>query len=153
MTCSFPVGNKGAAHMVTLSIPSDYPARLVAKMRGVQAREAEVDRDTGSNAADDHMIDAVQETPGDLSREEIGREIMGLNERQQSELVALLGQARGDAEPEAWEETVEMARERRDTPTEHYLLGQPLAAEHCAERLGIALGGEAFVATDDIRSR
>jgi len=29
--------------MVTLSIPSDYLARLAAKMRGVQAREAEVD--------------------------------------------------------------------------------------------------------------
>jgi hypothetical protein len=151
MTCSFPVGNKGAAHMVTLSIPSDYLARLVAKMRGVQAREAEVDVDTGSNAADDRMIDAVQETPGDLSREEIGREIMGLNERQQAELVALLWTGRGDAEPEAWEETVEMARERRDIPTERYLLGQPLAAEHWeegADRLGVSLVGESIVDSD-----
>ena len=142
--------------MATLSIPSDYLARLVANMRGVQAREGEVDMDTGSNAADDRMIDAVQETPGDLSREEIGREIMGLNERQQAELVALLWTGRGDAEPEAWEETVQMARERRDTPTTRYLLGQPLAAEHWAEGaelLGNAHGCESIVATDDIRSR
>ncbi len=125
-----PGGQHGSKKMVTLSIPSDYLARLVAKMRGVQAREGEVDLDIGSNAADDRMIDAVQDTRGDLSREEIGREILGLNERQQAELVALLWTGRGDAEPEAWEETVEMARERRDLPTERYLLGQPLAAEH-----------------------
>jgi hypothetical protein len=146
----------GANQMATLSIPSDYLARLVAKMRGVQAREDEVDMNTGSNAADDRMIDAVQETPGDLSREEIGREIMGLNQRQQAELVALLWTGRGDAEPEAWEATVEMARERRDIPTERYLLGQPLAAEHWeegAELLGIALGSEAIIATENIRSR
>jgi hypothetical protein len=79
--------------MVTLSIPSDYLARLAAKMRGVQAREAEVDIATGSNAADDRMIDAVQDTPGDLSREEIGREIMGLNERQQANWWRSYGQA------------------------------------------------------------
>jgi hypothetical protein len=142
--------------MVTLSIPSDYLARLIVKMRGVQAREAEVDMDTGSNAADDRMIDAVQETPGDLSREEIGSEIMGLNERQQAELVALLWTGRGDAEPEAGDETVQMARERRDTPTTRYLLGQPLAAEHWeegAERLGIELDHGIIIAADDIRAK
>ena len=112
-----PGREHGSNQRATLSLPSDYLARLVAKMRGVEAREAEVDMDIGSNAADDRMIDAVQETAGDLSREEIGREIMGLNERHQAELVALLWTGRGDAEPEAWEETVHMARERRDTPT------------------------------------
>jgi hypothetical protein len=128
--------------MTTLSLPIDYLGRLVAKVRGVQAREGEVDTDSGSNAPDDKMIDAVQDTPGDLSLLEIAQEIRGLNERQQAELVALLWVGRGDAEPEAWEETVEMARERRDTPTERYLLSQPLTAEYWsegAERLGIAV--------------
>ena len=49
-----------------------------------------------------------------------------------------------------------MARERRDTLTERYLLGQLLAAEHWeegAERLGIALVGEPVIASDDIRAR
>jgi uncharacterized protein DUF3775 len=128
--------------MVTLSIPSDYLARLIAKVRGVQAREGEVDEDSGSNATDDNMIDAVQDSPGDLSRQEVHAEIRGLNERQQAELVALLWTGRGDAEPEAWEDTVSMARERRDTPTDRYLLGQPLVAEYWAEgaeRLGLAV--------------
>ena len=85
--------------MVTLSLPSDYLARLIVKMRGLQAREGEVDVASGSNATDDNMIDAVQETRGDLSREELREEIRGLNERQQAELVALLWTGRGDAEP------------------------------------------------------
>ena len=142
--------------MTTLSLPSDYLARLIAKMRGIQAREGEVDVDTGSNATDDRMIDALQDSPGDLSRDEVRQEIRGLNERQQAELVALLWTGRGDAEPESWEETVQMARDRRDTPTERYLLGQPLAAEHWedgAERLGVELGSEHVVAADDIRAR
>jgi hypothetical protein len=75
----------------------------------------------------------------------------------QAELVALLWTGRGDAEPEAWEETVQMARERRDTPTTRYLLGQPLAAEHWeegAERLGIELdNGIIIIAADDIRPK
>jgi hypothetical protein len=51
----------------------------------VQAREAEVDPDPGSNAVDDGMIDSLQDTRGDLSREEIREELQGMNERQQAE--------------------------------------------------------------------
>jgi hypothetical protein len=142
--------------MVTLSIPSDYLASLIAKMRGVQAREGEVDVNSGCNAGGRTMIDAVQDMPGDLSRDEIQHEIKGLKECQQAELLALLWTGREHAEPEAWEETVQIARERRETPTARYLLGQPLAAEHWeegAERLGIELGNENIVAADDIRAR
>ena len=44
-----------------------------------------------------------------------------------------------DAEPEEWERTVELARERHDTPTPNYLLSEPLLSEFWeegAERLG-----------------
>lgn len=126
--------------MTTLAINSDYLARLVVKVRGIQAREPEVDTDSGSNATDDNAIDALQDSRGDLSRAEITAEIEGLDDRQQAELVALLWVGRGDAEPEEWEETVELARERRTRRTSDYLLGQPLVAEHWAEgaqRLGI----------------
>jgi hypothetical protein len=136
--------------MITLSLPDDYLGRLIAKVRGVQAREGEVDEDSGSNAQDDRMIDAVQDTRGDLTLREIAQEIRGLNERQQAELVALLWVGRGDAEPEAWEDTVNMARERQDIPTERYLLTQPLTAEYWsegAERLGVS------VAVDSVERR
>jgi len=51
-----------------------------------------------------------------------------------------LGRDDGDADD--WEELVAQAHERRETPTEDYLLDQPLVAEYWLEgmeRLG--LGG------------
>ncbi len=48
--------------MAQFSIKRDYLAHLIAKVRGLQAREDAVDVDLGSNAADDNKIDAVQET-------------------------------------------------------------------------------------------
>lgn len=119
--------------MSTLSIPSDYFARLTTKVRGLQAQEGEVDPQSGSNPTDDKMIDAVQSKRGDLSREEVRQEIRGLNDRQQAELVALLWLGRGDVDRGAWEATIETARSRRDIPTEDYLLGEPLVAEYWAE--------------------
>jgi len=127
---------------VTLSIDPDYLARLIVKVRGLEAREGVVDPDSGSNPADDGMRDVLQDDPQDLSRSEVVREIAGLNERQQAELVALLWTGRGDTEPEDWEQTIETARGRQEVPTPRYLLKDPLLAEYLSEgaaRLGINL--------------
>ncbi|KAB2849541.1 MAG: DUF3775 domain-containing protein [Hyphomicrobiaceae bacterium] len=126
----------------SLSISPEYLAHLTLVIRGLQAREEEVDPDEGSNAIDDNMIDALQDTKGDLSRREVIKELQGLNERQQAELVALMWIGRGDAEPEEWEETIELARQFRAGPTPAYLMRQPLVAEHWEEgaaRLGLDL--------------
>lgn len=126
----------------TLSLPTDYLAELIITTRGVQAKEGEVDPDSGSNPVDDKMWDALQDDPKDLTREEVRERLQGLSERQQAELVALMWVGRGDAEPEEWESTIELARELNDGPTPRYLLRHPLVAEHWAEgatRLGIDL--------------
>ena len=128
--------------MVTLSITPECLGRLIARVRGLQAREGLVDEDSGSNASDDRMVGALQDSDQDLSLVEIAQEIRGLNERQQAELVALLWVGRGDAEPEEWDATVEAARNSRDIPTERYLLTQPLTGEYWAEgaeRLGVTV--------------
>lgn len=127
----------------TLAMPSDYLARLVVKARGLQARVDEVDVTPASNPTDDRAIDSAQESRGDLSREELREEILGMSERGQAELVALFWLGRGDVEPEDWEATVEKARSEREAPASRYLLGQPLLGEHLAEgaeRLGLNLG-------------
>lgn len=127
---------------IGLSIDLDYLARLIVKVRGLEAREGVVDPSSGSNATDDGMRDVLQDAPGDLSRPEVVREIAGLNERQQAELVALLWIGRGDAEPEEWLQTVETARERKEVPTPRYLLSDPLLPEYWREgaaRLGIEI--------------
>lgn len=124
-----------------IAIPVDYVERLAFKASGVQGRETVTDPDSGSNASDDGMIDSLQEAPGDLTREEIAKEIAGLDERQQAELVALFWIGRGDFEPEEWEEAVTEAADRREVSTSVYLMGQPLLGTMLVEgleRLGIA---------------
>jgi hypothetical protein len=125
-----------------LSLPLDYLAELIVKTRGLQAKEAEVDPDSGSNPVDDKMWDVLQDSRDDLTREEIREEIAALTEREQAELVALMWIGRGDAEPEEWEQTVQLAQELKDGPTPRYLLRHPMVAEHWEEgalRLGIDL--------------
>jgi hypothetical protein len=126
----------------TLSLPSDYLERLIVRARGLQAREPEVDPIPGSNPTDDHMRDAVQDTQGDLSREELREELQGLTDRGRAELVALLWVGRGDEEPEDWDAIVEVARGRVETPTPTYLLSEPLVGEYWsegAEKIGLNL--------------
>ena len=128
--------------MPDLSIPTDTLAELIVRTRGVQSREDETDPDSGSNAIDDNDIDALQDTPGDLTRQEVMIAIRDFDQRQQAELVALMWLGRGDSEPEEWQQTVALAQERRDEPTEKYLLGQPLVADFWAEgleKLGIPM--------------
>lgn len=70
----------------TLSIPSDFLAGMVAKVRGLQAKEGMVDPDSGSNPIDDNMVDILQDDPNDSSRAEIREQIQDLDERGQAEL-------------------------------------------------------------------
>jgi len=128
--------------MPELSLSPDYVARLIVKMRGVQGREGLTDPQSGSNAPDDDEIDALQDTPGDLSREEIREEIIGLSPGEQAELVALLWTGRGDAEPEDWSATVKLAGDRHETPAPRYLMSEPLVADFWAdglEKLGVGV--------------
>lgn len=129
--------------MASLSIDPDYVRRLVLKVRSFMGKEGTEVPDEGSNPTDDEMpSSALQEENDDLSREEVVEEIRGLAPRQQAELVALMWLGRDDGAPEDFADLVKQASERREVPTEDYLLDHPLVAEHWLEgmeRLG--LGG------------
>jgi len=129
--------------MATLSIDPGYLRRLVVKVRSFMGKEATEVPDEGSNPTDDEMpSSALQDEGDDLSREEVVEEIRGLEPRQQAELVALMWLGRDEGAPEEFEGLVRLALERREVPTEDYLLDPPLVAEHWLdgmERLG--LGG------------
>ena len=129
--------------MAELSIDPDYLRRLVVKVRSFMGKEETDLPDDGSNPIDDEVpLGALQDEDDDLSREEVVEEIQGLSPRQRAELVALMWLGRGDGEPEEWNELLARAIERREVPTENYLLDHPLLAEHWLdgmERLG--LGG------------
>lgn len=129
--------------MAELSIDPDYLRRLVVKVRSFMGKEETDLPDDGSNPIDDEVpLGALQDEDDDLSREEVVEEIQGLSPRQRAELVALMWLGRGDGEPEEWNELLARAIERREVPTENYLLDHPLLAENWLdgmERLG--LGG------------
>src|SRR5215210_2508475 len=71
-----------SACMAELSIDPDYVRRLIVKVRAFMAKEATEIPDDGSNATDDALHPALQDEPGDLSREEVVEEIRGLEPRQ-----------------------------------------------------------------------
>lgn len=129
--------------MAELSIDPDYLRRLIVKVRSFMAKEETDIPDNGSNPIDDEIpLGALQDEEGDLSREEVIEEIRGLTPRQRAELVALMWLGRGDAEPEEWGDLVARAFERREVPTENYLLDHPLLAEHWLDGMErLNLGG------------
>jgi hypothetical protein len=129
--------------MAALSIDPGYLRRLIVKVRSFMGKEAQDVADDASNPTDDEMpASALQEEDEDLSREEVVEEIRGLDRREQAELVALMWLGRDEGDPEEFETLVRQALERREVPTEDYLLDHPHVAEHWLEgmeRLG--LGG------------
>jgi hypothetical protein len=91
--------------------------------------------DLGGNASDDEVTANLQETKGDLSRDEITQEIESMNDEQKDGLVALFWIGRGDAEPAEWEATKALARQQHVGLVSRYLLGQPEVGEFLTEGL------------------
>jgi Protein of unknown function (DUF3775) len=127
--------------MAELSIDPDYLRMLIVQVRGLMAKVPPELPNDGSNPTDDPIPPAdLQDEEGDLTREEIVGEIRVLEPRQQAELVALMWLGRDDGEAADWDELVRQALERREVPTEDYLLDHPLLAEDWLdgmERLGL----------------
>ena len=127
--------------MAELSIDPDYLRMLIVQVGGLMAKVPPELPNDGSNPTDDPTPPAdLQDEEGDLTREEIVGEIRVLEPRQQAELVALMWLGRDDGEAADWDELVRQALERREVPTEDYLLDHPLLAEDWLdgmERLGL----------------
>ena len=128
--------------MTQLTTKIDYIQMLILKVRDIMVKEGAVMPDVGSNPTDDEIPAVLQDTGEDLTRAEVVAEIQGLMPEQQDELVALMWLGRGDFEPEEFADALAQAAERRETPTEEYLLGVPLLADYWAEALErLELGG------------
>ena len=108
---------------------------LVLRFNAVMAKEGTNISDLGGNATDDEVTATLQETEGDLSRDEITQEIESMNDEQQDARVALYWIGRGDAEPAAWEQTKALARQQHEGLVSRYLLGKPMVGEYLTEGL------------------
>lgn len=121
--------------MIELPFDTAEIEELILRLKSVMAQEGVDIPDPGGNASDDEVAEMLQETEGDLSRDEITQEIESMNDEQQDALVTLCWIGRGDVEPESWEESMALARERHSGPVSTYLLAKPLVATYLADGL------------------
>jgi Protein of unknown function (DUF3775) len=128
-----PEGEERA--MPNLAISTEDVAFLIVKAREFDVKEANSDPDSGSNAADDNMIDVLEDNGCDPVASEIVGFFKSLTEEEQIDLVALMRLGRGDATIEEWEDLRREVAEEPDQRTARYLLGEPMLGDYLAEGL------------------
>ena len=131
--------------MPELAISSEKVGFLIEKTREFDVKEGATDPDSGSNGADDNMIDVLEDDGGDPVVREITGFINAMTEDEKIDLVALMRLGRGDGTIEEWDDLRrEAADEReRNRHTARYLLGEPLLGDYLAD--GLAAFGLTWV--------
>jgi Protein of unknown function (DUF3775) len=127
---------------VQLGINPDKVCHIIAKARAFDAKEQASDPDSGSNPADDEMLDVLEDLPdeADATRLELVEFIRALDEDEQVNLVALAWVGRGTYEISEWREAMSTARNEHNKRTADYLLKLPLLGDYLEE--GLAAFGE-----------
>jgi hypothetical protein len=126
---------RGDAAMPELAISVEKVAFLIEKTREYDVKEAASDPDSGSNGADDDMIDVLEDNGDDPVAREIIGFINAMSEDEQLDLVALMRLGRGDGTIEEWNELRREAADGSNGRTASYLLGEPLVSDYLAEGL------------------
>jgi Protein of unknown function (DUF3775) len=121
--------------MPELAISAEKIGFLIEKTREFDVKEGVSDPDSGSNGADDNMVDVLEDNGDDPVVREITGFINAMTEDEQIDLVALMRLGRGDGSIEEWDD---LRREAADGYNRHvakYLLGEPLISDYLAEGL------------------
>ena len=121
--------------MPELAISAEKVGFLIEKAREFDVKDAASDPDSGSNGADDDMIDVLEDNGNDPVVREITGFIDALTVDEQIDLVALMRLGRGDGTIEEWNELRREAAEGRNGRTAGYLLGEPMLGDLLAEGL------------------
>ncbi len=121
--------------MPELAISADKVGFLIEKAREFDVKEGASDPDSGSNGADDNMIDVLEDDGDDPVVQEITEFIEAMSEDEQIDLVALMRLGRGDGGIEEWDDLRRDAVEGSNGRTASYLLGEPLLSDYLAEGL------------------
>ena len=121
--------------MPELAISVEKVGFLIEKTREYDVKEGATDPDSGSNGADDNMIDVLADDGGDPVAREITGFIDAMTEDEQVDLVALMRLGRGDGSIDEWDDLRREAADGRNKRTASYLLGEPLISDYLAEGL------------------
>jgi hypothetical protein len=129
-----------------MDIALDTVCDLIIRAKALNVKEGLTDPASGSNPIDDGNLDSLMASPDDATEQELRDVIMGLNDDERADLVALVFVGRGDLEPEEWGAAVRLARERQQSSansTADWLLGIPNLGDLLDE--GLALMGRSCV--------
>jgi Protein of unknown function (DUF3775) len=119
--------------MPELQIAAEKVGWLILKARAFDSKVApSID---AADASDEDESELLDNRPGDSDVAEIVGFVRGLNEDEETDLVALAWVGRGTFDIEDWQEARQTARDEKTTRTERYLLGMPLLADYLAEGL------------------
>ena len=121
----------------TLAIATDKVCFIISMARQFDEKEEVSDPDSGSNGADDGMIDVLEESPDDPVRHQLVSFIRDLDIDEQVELVALTWLGRGDGDLAEIETLRSDARDAHTNRTASYLLGIPLLSDYLEEALSL----------------
>jgi len=121
--------------MPELAISAEKVRFLIEKTREFDVKEGATDPDSGSNAADDKMVDVLEDDGDDPVVREITGFINAMTEDEQIDLVALMRLGRGDGTIDEWDDLRREAADGRNNRTAAYLLGEPLVSDYLAEGL------------------
>ena len=121
--------------MPELAISAEKVGFLIEKTREFDVKEGVSDPDSGSNGADDNMVDVLEDNGDDPVAREITGFINAMTEDEQVDLVALMRLGRGDGTIEEWDDLRRDAADGGSLSTANYLLGEPLVSDYLAEGL------------------
>jgi hypothetical protein len=127
---------------IDIGISTETLAFIVLHARAYDMEVPESDPDEGSNAADDRMIDVLEEGPDNAMGAELRAAIVSLPVDQRAALVALTWIGRGDYDRSQWAEALATAQSRANGATARYLMGMPMLGdllEQGADEVGIDL--------------
>ena len=128
--------------MPNLAISPEKVAFVIIKAREFDVQDANSDPDSGSNGADDGMIDVLEDHPDNPVRQEIRAFIGALDDDEKADLIALMQLGREDGTMEEWEAMRAQGLREHGGRVAAYLLGQPLVSdflEDGLEQFGISI--------------
>jgi hypothetical protein len=118
-----------------LGINPDKVRQVITEARMFDAKEQVSDPDSGSNGADDGMVDILEDLGDDATYAELSEYIRSLDEEEQINLVALAWTGRGTYSVDEWDEALAEARHAHNKRTAEYLTSLPKLGDYLEDAL------------------
>jgi hypothetical protein len=115
---------------VEIAISPQKVSFIATKARVFDAKVDPVEPDPGSNESDDQERGVLEDYATDLTGQELRDAILGLNQDEVIDLIAIVWIGRGDFDREGFGEARALAAERYRPDSSGYLLGIPMLGDY-----------------------